>query len=311
VQERPEVVPPVDGAGPASSAWRDVAARRRFALPHRWRNGVGLVGACIVAFTILVAILGSQIWRLDPNSPEYNALSPPTWAHPFGTDELGRDTLARIINGAQVSLEVGIFSVLIAFFFGTAIGVACGYAGGAIDAVLMRGIDILFALPGLILAFVVAGLLGATQTNATIAIGVSITPAFARVVRGAVLETAALPYMEAARALGAGHARMVRRHVLPNIVAPLIVLATIYFATAILTEAALSFLGLGTQLPTASWGNMLNEARGYVSESVWMSVFPGAAIMLVVLGFNFLGDGLRDVLDPRLVPRTGVTPPTR
>jgi peptide/nickel transport system permease protein len=293
-----------------TSIWGEVDGRRRFSIPHRWRNPLGMVGAGIIGFTILVTLFGSQVWRLDPNAPLYKGLAPPTWAHPFGTDELGRDTLARIIHGAQVSLQVAIIAVGIAFVLGASIGVFCGYAGGVIDATFMRLVDILFAFPGLVLAIVVSGLLGPTRTNAMIAIGISIAPIFARVVRGATLEATALPFMEAAHALGASHARMVRRHVLPNIVAPMIVLVTIYLGTAILTEAALSFLGLGTQLPEASWGNMLNEARAYVYQSVWMSIFPGAAIMVVVLGFNFLGDGLRDVLDPRLVPRTGVTPPS-
>lgn len=301
-------VTPPDAEATAPGAWADVDRRRLF-LPHRWRNPLGLVGAGIVVFTLLVALLGSQIWRLNPNSPEYAALKGPSWAHPFGTDELGRDTLARIIHGSQVSLQVSLLAVGIAFVVGTAIGVLCGYGRGIIDATLMRVVDMLFAFPLLVLAIVVAGLLGPTRTNAMIAIGVAIAPIFARVVRGAVLETTSLPFMEASRSLGASHARMVRRHVLPNIIAPMIVLATIYLGTAILTEAALSFLGLGTQLPEASWGTMLNEARGTVYQNVWMSIFPGAAIMLVVLGFNFLGDGLRDVLDPRLVPRTGVTPP--
>jgi peptide/nickel transport system permease protein len=295
-----------DEAGAVPSPWHSLPSRR-VALPHRWRNPLGLVGAGIIGFTVLVALFGDLVWTINPNAPIYRALLGPTWAHPFGTDELGRDTLARIIHGAQVSLKVSLSSVGIAFVFGTGLGLVCGYARGLPDALLMRVVDIMFAFPGLVLAIVVAGLLGPSQTNAIIAIGITITPIFARVVRGAVLETTSLPYIEAAHALGAGHARLVRRHVVPNIIAPLIVLATIYLGTAILTEAALSFLGLGTQLPEASWGNMLNEARGYVYQSVWMSIFPGAAIMLVVLGFNFLGDGLRDILDPRLAPRSGAT----
>jgi ABC-type dipeptide/oligopeptide/nickel transport system permease subunit len=311
LREQHELELPTSAEGATLAAqttiWGDVDRTRRFSVPHRWRNPLGLVGAAIIGFTVLVAIFGPFIWTLDPNAPIYKALSPPTWSHPMGTDELGRDTMARIIHGAQVSLEVGIFSVAIAVLLGGTLGILSGYAGGAVDATLMRLVDIMFALPGLILAFVVVGLLGPSQTNATIAIGLSIAPAFARVLRGAVLETIALPFIEAAHALGAGHTRMVRKHVLPNIIAPMIVLVTIYLAVAILSEAALSFLGLGTQLPEASWGNMLNEARGYVYQSVWMSIFPGAAIMLVVLGFNLLGDGLRDVLDPRLVRRTGAS----
>jgi peptide/nickel transport system permease protein len=296
-----------DESAAVPSPWRSLPARR-ITLPHRWRNPLGLVGAGIIGFTVLVALFGAKVWTLDPNAPAYTALIGPTWSHPFGTDELGRDTLARIIHGAQVSLQVSLIAVGIAFVFGTAIGLFCGYWRGVADALLMRVVDILFAFPTLVLAIVVAGLLGPTRTNAMIAIGIAFAPVFARVVRGAVLETTSLPFIEAAHALGVGHARMVRRHVLPNIIAPIVILATVYLGTAILTEAALSFLGLGTQLPEASWGSMLNEARGYVYQSVWMSIFPGAAIMIVVLGFNFLGDGLRDILDPRLIPRAGATP---
>jgi peptide/nickel transport system permease protein len=288
----------------AARVWRQIPSRGA-RLSARWHNPIGLVGAGIVAVNVLVALLGPVVWRIDPNATEYNRLEGPSWAHPFGTDALGRDTLARIIHGTEVSLQVGVIAVGIAFVFGTAIGLVSGYAKGRIDNLLMRAVDVLFAFPGLVLAIVISGLLGPTRTNAMLAIGIAITPIFARVVRASVLETMAFPFIESARALGAGPTRIIRRHVFPNIIAPLLVLVTIYLATAILTEAALSFLGLGTQPPEASWGNMLSEARGYVYQSVWMSVFPGAAIMLLVLGFNFLGDGLRDVLDPRLGPRGG------
>jgi peptide/nickel transport system permease protein len=290
--------------GPAGGAW-GAMPERKVRLPARWRNPIGLVGAGIVLFNCLVAVLGPVVWRIDPNSTEYTRLEGPSWAHPFGTDELGRDTLARIIHGAQVSLQVGVIAVGIAFVGGTLIGLVSGYAKGVTDGFLMRIVDVLFAFPGLVLAIVIAGLLGPSRTNAMIAIGIAITPIFARVVRGAVLETTSLPYIESARSLGAGASTTIRRHVVPNILAPLIVLVTVYLATAILTEAALSFLGLGTQPPEASWGNMLSEARNYIYQSVWLSIFPGAAIMLLVLGFNFLGDGLRDILDPRLGPRSG------
>jgi peptide/nickel transport system permease protein len=289
-------------------AWEALPSRR-LRLPNRWRNPIGLIGAGIVGFNCLVAIFGSVVWRIDPTSTEYTRLLGPSWGHPFGTDAIGRDTLARIIHGSQVSLQVGVIAVGIAFVAGTLIGLLCGYARGFVDAFLMRIVDMLFAFPGLVLAIVISGLLGPTRTNAMIAIGVSITPMFARVVRAAVLETMSLPFVESARALGASPSRVIGRHILPNILAPLIVLVTVYLATAILTEAALSFLGLGTQPPEASWGNMLNEARGYVSQSVWMSIFPGAAIMTMVLGFNFLGDGLRDVLDPRIGPRIAAIVP--
>jgi peptide/nickel transport system permease protein len=282
----------------ATAAWEAIPRKRW--IPARWRNPIGLIGAGIVGFCLLTALFGRFIWRNDPNDPVSDRLEAPSWAHPFGTDDLGRDTLARIIHGAQVSLQVGLVAIAIALVIGTLIGLLSGYFGGWVDMLLMRLIDILFAFPGLVLAIVIAGLLGANRRNAMIAIGVIIIPAFARVVRAAVLEVMGFPFIESARALGGGNLRIMLRHVLPNVVAPLIVLTTVYFSTAILSEATLSFLGLGTQPPEAAWGNMLSTARSYVDQSVWMSIFPGVAIMIVVMGFNFLGDGLRDVLDPRV-----------
>ncbi len=282
----------------AATAWEAVPRRRW--IPARWRNPIGLVGAGIVGLCVLTALFGRFVWRNDPNDPIADRLQAPSWAHPFGTDDLGRDTLARIIHGAQVSLQVGAVAISIALVAGTLIGLLSGYYGGIVDLLLMRVVDILFAFPGIVLAIVIAGLLGANRRNAMIAIGIIITPAFARVVRAAVLEVMGFPFIESARALGAGGIRIMLRHLIPNIVAPLIVLTTVYFSTAILSEATLSFLGLGTQPPEAAWGNMLATARSYIDQSVWMSIFPGLAIMVVVMGFNFLGDGLRDVLDPRL-----------
>ena len=286
------------------SAWSDVP-RGRLDFLGRWKNPIGLVGAGIVGFTVLAAFVGPLLWTIDPDAQESERLLAPSWAHPMGTDELGRDTLARILHGAQVSLQVGVISVGIAFIAGVTLGLLAGYYRGVVDGVLMRLIDIVFALPALVLAIVIAGLLGPTRTNAMIAIGIVITPAFARVVRGAVLEVMGYPFVESARALGASGFRVMLRHLIPNIGAPLIVLVTTYLGTAILSEAALSFLGLGTQPPEASWGGMLNTARAYVDLYPWLSIFPGAAIAFVVLGFNFLGDGLRDILDPRLGPQSG------
>jgi peptide/nickel transport system permease protein len=279
-------------------AWEAVPRRRL--IPARWRNPIGIVGAVIVGFCLLTALFGRFLWTIDPNAPDADRLLGPSRAHPFGTDDLGRDTLARVIHGAQVSLQVGLVAISIALVAGTLIGLIAGYRGGIVDLVLMRIVDIMFAFPGIVLAIVIAGLLGATRRNAMIAIGIIIVPAFARVVRAAVLEVMGFPFIESARALGGGGLRIMVRHLIPNIVAPLIVLTTVYFSTAILSEATLSFLGLGTQPPEAAWGNMLSTARSYIDQSIWMSIFPGLAIMIVVLGFNFLGDGLRDVLDPRL-----------
>jgi peptide/nickel transport system permease protein len=287
----------------ATPAWEAVPRRRL--IPARWRNPIGIVGAAIVGFCILTALFGRFIWTIDPNAPDADRLLGPSRAHPFGTDDLGRDTLARVIHGAQVSLQVGLVAISIALVAGTLIGLIAGYRGGIVDLLLMRVVDIMFAFPGIVLAIVIAGLLGATRRNAMIAIGIIIVPAFARVVRAAVLEVMGFPFIESARALGGGGMRIMIRHLIPNIVAPLIVLTTVYFSTAILSEATLSFLGLGTQPPEAAWGNMLSTARSYIDQSVWMSIFPGLAIMIVVLGFNFLGDGLRDILDPRIGPRVG------
>jgi peptide/nickel transport system permease protein len=282
--------------------------RRRLGFLGKWRNPIGLVGAGIITLNILVALFGPYLWTVDPNELVALRFEDPSWAHPMGTDELGRDTLARIIHGARVSLYVGAISVSIAFVGGVVFGMLAGYYKGIVDTVLMRIVDIMFSLPGIVLAIVIAGLLGPNRRNAMIAIGIVILPAFARVVRGAVLEVMGYPYTESARALGASGRRIMARHVIPNIMAPLLVLITVYLSVAILAEAALSFLGLGTQPPEASWGGMLSTARAYIDITPWLSIFPGAAIMIVVLGFNLLGDGLRDILDPRLGPHVGDVP---
>ena len=208
-----------------SSQWKYVSARRagRFA---KWRNPIGIAGAVIVGFNVFVALFGKYIWRVDPDELVGIRLQDPSWAHPMGTDELGRDTLARIIHGCQVSLQVGLISVSIALVLGLSIGLISGFFAGKVDTLLMRFVDLMFALPGLVLAIVIAGMLGPNRRNAMIAIGIIITPAFARVVRGAVLEVMGFPFVESARALGSSHARIMARHVIPNIAAPVIVLVT-------------------------------------------------------------------------------------
>lgn len=264
------------------------------------RNPIGLLGVAIVLATVLTALLGPQVWRVNYADQVAFRLLAPNAVHPLGTDTLGRDELSRVIHGAQVSLQVGIIAVLIALALGTVIGVLTGFYRRALDAVLMRVVDVMFAFPGLVLAILIAGLLGPSRTNAMIAIGIVYAPAFARVVRGSTLSIFGLPFVEAARSLGARDWWIIRRHILPNILAPLIVLTTIYLSTSILAEAALSFLGLGTQPPEPSWGSMLEASRAYMQQAPWLAVSPGVAIMIVVLGFNFLGDGLRDVFDPQL-----------
>jgi peptide/nickel transport system permease protein len=287
-----------------ASVWKALPARR-LSLPRRWRNPIGIAGAVIILLVALVAIFGPMLWTTNPNAPVYKSLAGPSWAHPMGTDDLGRDTLARVIHGAQVSFVVGAIAISISVFLGTLLGVAAGYYRRFVDTLIMRAIDLMFAIPPLILAFLIVGLLGPTRNHEMIAIGIILTPAFARVIRAAVLEVMALPFVESARALGSGDLRLMARHVFPNIMAPLTVMASVYFSQAILAEATLSFLGLGVQPPTASWGQMISNARSWISESVWMTIFPGLAIVITVLGFNFLGDGLRDVLDPRVATDLG------
>jgi len=264
------------------------------------RNRLGMLGAAMIAVTALIAIAAPLVAPYDPSSQAFRRLQPPSATNLMGTDELGRDTASRIIYGSRVSLQVGALAVMIGLVLGTVIGVSAAYYSGRLDDWLMRVVDIMFAFPGLILAIVIAGLLGPSRTNAMIAIGIVFVPPFARVVRGSVMGVMQEGYVEAARVIGLGDARMIVRYVLPNITAAIIVLATVYLSTAILAEAGLSYLGLGTQPPEPSWGGMLSAARNYMELSPWMAFFPGVAIMLVVLGFNFLGDGLRDVLDPRL-----------
>jgi len=282
-------------AGRASTPW--------WRFPKRWRNPIGIAGAVIVIIVIVMAIFAPLIAPYDPDAQGSKRLLPPSRENLMGTDELGRDTFSRIIYGARVSLQVGIIAVIIALAVGGLLGIASGFFGGRLDSWLMRIVDIMFAFPGLVLAIVIAGLLGASRTNAMIAIGVIYAPAFARVVRSSVLSVMSEPYMESGRVIGSSSMRLMRLHLLPNILAPVIVMVTVYLSSAILSEAALSFLGLGTQPPEPSWGGMLNTARRYMEISPWMAIFPGVAIMLIVLGFNFLGDGLRDVLDPRLQER--------
>jgi len=267
---------------------------------RRWRNPIGLVGVAIILATLVVALAAPVIAPYEPSSQAHKRLLPPGAPYLMGTDELGRDTFSRIVFGARVSLQVGALAVTIALVLGTSLGLLGGFYGGRLDDILMRVVDIMFAFPGLVLAIVIAGLLGPSRNNAMLAIGFVYAPAFARVVRGSVIAVMAEPYMESARVSGASDWRAIRLHVLPNVLAPLIVMVSVYLSQAILSEAALSFLGLGTQPPEPSWGGMLSAARAYMELSPWMAIFPGAAIMLIVLGFNFLGDGLRDVLDPRL-----------
>ena len=273
-----------------------------------WRRAVrrlvkrrgAMVGAVVVLFFVLVAVAAPLIAPYEPVATRWSAVrKPPSLEHWFGTDEIGRDVLSRVIFGARASLLAGVVSVCISLACGVPIGLVSGYVGGFLDGLLMRITDALLACPFLILAIALAAFLGPSLTNAMIAIGISAMPAFIRLTRAQVLNAKVEDYVEAARAVGNPHRRIVLRHILPNIVAPIMVQATLAIAAAIIAEASLSFLGLGQQPPAPSWGSMLNTAKNFLDQAPWMAMWPGAAIFSVVLAFNLFGDGLRDALDPR------------
>jgi peptide/nickel transport system permease protein len=290
---RPSVLKTQTVENTESSYWRDTLRRLR---QHR----VGMLGLVLVVLLLFVAVFGRYLAPYDPNEIDMEArFLPPTLEHPMGTDDFGRDTLSRIMYGARVSLQVGIIAVGIAASVGTFLGLIAGYGGRLPDEFIMRGMDILFAFPAILLAIAILAALGKGITNAMIAIGVVYIPIFARIARGEVLSIRGKEFIDAARASGASGRRIMSRHILPNASGPLIVEISLSLAFAILAEAALSFFGLGTQPPDPSWGRMLSEGRAYFRQSPWMAIFPGLAIMITVMGFNFLGDGLRDAMDPR------------
>jgi peptide/nickel transport system permease protein len=273
-----------------------------------WRRAVkrlvrrrgAVVGGAAVLFVIMVAVLAPLIAPYDPLATSWSAVrKPPSWLHLFGTDEIGRDVLSRVIYGARASLLAGIVSVSISLAVGVPIGLVAGYVGGIVDGVLMRITDALLACPFLILAIALAAFLGPNLLNAMVAIGISAMPAFIRLTRAQTMATKVEDYVEAAKAVGNPHWRIVLRHILPNITAVILVQATLAIAAAIIAEASLSFLGLGQQPPDPSWGSMLNTAKNFLAQAPWMAWWPGLAIFVVVLSFNLLGDGLRDALDPR------------
>jgi peptide/nickel transport system permease protein len=270
------------------------------ALRRLVRRRGAMVGAAVVLFFVLVAIFAPLIAPYAPTATDWAAVrKAPNAAHWLGTDEIGRDVLSRVIFGARASLEAGVVSVLISLTLGVPIGLLSGYVGGFLDGLLMRIVDAMLACPFLILAIALAAFLGPNLTNAMIAIGISAMPAFIRLTRAQTLSTKVEDYVEAAKAVGNPHVRIVLRHILPNILAPIMVQATLAIAAAIIAEASLSFLGLGQQPPDPSWGSMLNTAKNFLSQAPWMAWWPGLAIFVVVLSFNLLGDGLRDALDPR------------
>jgi len=276
------------------------ARRRNRAWVKFVRNRTALAGGSIVLLFVAAALLAPWLATHDPFQTSFMAVrKAPSAAFWLGSDELGRDIYSRLLYGARASLMAGLVSVVIALVVGVPFGLAAGYFGGWTDSVISRCTEALLAIPFLILAIALAAFLGPSLTNAMIAIGVSAAPIFIRLTRGQVLTVKNEDYVQSVRALGASNLHIIVRHVLPNVMPPLIVQATITIATAIIAEASLSFLGLGLQPPTPSWGAMLNTAKNFMVQAPWMSIFPGSAIFLVVLGYNLLGDGLRDALDPR------------
>ena len=265
------------------------------------RNRLALSGAVLAVLLTAMAVLAGVISPSDPIAVDVMAaLQAPSVKHLFGTDRFGRDLLTRVIYGARVSLGIAFASVAVAMVVGSVLGLFAAYVGRSWDTVLGRVMDVLFSFPLLLLAIAIVGVLGPGIPNAIIAITIVYTPFFFRVARGPMLGEREKEYVQAAKAVGAGNARILWRHLLPNLLSPIVVQASVTIAYAILTEASLSYLGLGTPLLTPSWGTTLNEGRTYLQLAPWISIFPGIAIMLAVLAFNLLGDGLRDALDPRL-----------
>ncbi len=272
------------------------------ALRTLFRNRSAKAGMAIVLLAIFTASFAPLIAPYDPLKANLREmLQPPSLRHPLGTDELGRDILSRIIYGSRISLTLGVVSVGIGLMGGLPLGAVGAYYGGAADLIIMRFIDILLAFPAILLAIVVVSILGPGLYNAMIAVGVAQLPIYARLIRSVVLSIKEKDFVEAARALGAGDSWILFRHIVPNAMAPIIVQATLNIASAILSAAALGFLGLGAQPPTPEWGTMLSKGRVYLRVAPHVTTFPGLAILLTVLGFNLLGDGLRDALDPRMV----------
>lgn len=276
------------------SVWVDVLVRLR-------RSRSAVLGGSLLAGLIVAALAAPLLTPYEPltmNPPD--RLQPPNARHIFGTDVFGRDLATRMLFGSRISLQTGLISVTIAIAIGVPLGLVSGFYGGIVDRLLMRLVDLMLTFPGILLALLIIAILGPNLLNAMIAVGISASPTYARVVRAAVLSAKAQTYVEAARAIGCANVRIMVRHILPNTAAPIIVLGTLGIAGAIIAAAALSYLGLGAQPPTPEWGALLSEGRNYLRVAWWITTFPGLAIMITVLSINLLGDGLRDALDPRL-----------
>jgi peptide/nickel transport system permease protein len=286
---------------PVSQSTAPEPKRRGETLKRLLRSRSALVGGTVLLLIVLAALTAPLISPYDPiKTNQRLSLEAPSLAHLMGTDRFGRDIFSRVVWAGQISLPIGLVSVVIGLVIGVAIGLLAGYYGGWLDAVSMRGVDLLLAFPGILLALAIIAILGGSLTNLMIAVGIAAIPDYVRITRGTVLSLKQREFVLAAQVIGARGPTIMLRHILPNVVAPLIVLATIGMAAAIITASALSFLGLGIKPPTPEWGNMLAEGREFLQRAWWVAFFPGAAIMLTVLSINLLGDGLRDALDPRM-----------
>ena len=295
-----------DGPASASEVFAEPVAASPSAagLRRGWRRALrrppAVAGAVVVLLFSALAIGAPWIAIVDPLKTDWSLIrKPPTWAHPFGTDDLGRDSFSRVVWGTRISMQAGVFAILLAIAIGVPIGLVAGYYRGAVDQVIMRLTDAWLSFPFLILAIGLVTILGPSLTNATVAIGLGATPTYIRLTRGLVLGTKEEDFVHGARALGAGDLRVMGRHILPNIWSALVVQATVSIPGAIIAEAILSFLGLGVQPPSPSWGTMLNAAQQFLETAPWMAWWPGLAIFCLALSFNLAGDGLRDLLDPR------------
>ena len=268
------------------------------------QNKAAFVGGIVFCGILLMALFAPRLAPEDPIEQDYGrVLKPPSREYPFGTDQFGRDVLSRVIVGSRESLMVAFLAIAIAGIAGSVLGLATGFRGGWFDVIVQGLLDIQLAFPGILFGLGIVAVLGPSLQNAMIAVGISLIPTYARMVRGSVLSTKENAYIEAARVIGMSDGRIIVRHILPNVLAPILVLSTVGLAWAILSGASLSFLGLGAQLPEPEWGLDLSQARDYLREAWWMSTFPGLAIMITILSVNLIGESLRDALDPRLRTR--------
>jgi peptide/nickel transport system permease protein len=294
--EPPVTLPVTEGADAAEPGGRQWARLARVL----WRNPVSATGGVILLALVVLGLWGPALAPYEANDVAVaRMLRPPSAAHPFGTDELGRDVFSRVLIATRVSLLVAVVSVGLALTVGASLGLIAGYVGGRLDALTMRLMDVVFAFPVMLLAIAIVAVLGPGLSTAMVAIAVVYMPLFARITRAGVLGVREEVFIRATRSIGAGPGRILGRHILPNVAAPIIVQTSLSLAFAILSEAALSFLGLGVQPPEPSWGRMLFDGREFIEDAWWMAVFPGLAILAAVLAFNLVGDGLRDALDPR------------